>query len=179
VSISDFVRRPVPLGLRRARAPATAVTVARPAAVARPAPAAAAVRRGAPVLSLACALTGDRPDGWANGLDQAVLARLGGFRAVGTVVLDLGSGADLDDASRQALCELRALLQRRGTDLRLVVTSREARNALAAATEHRIGPETVHDCARAAMLAAFAQAPGPGLVDAAIRDALAAPPDTL
>jgi anti-anti-sigma regulatory factor len=169
VSISDFVRRPVPLGLRRARAPATAVTVARPAA------AAATVRRGAPVLSLACTLTGDR----ANGLDQAVLARLAGFRVVGTVVLDLGSGADLDDGSRRALCELRELLQRRGTDLRLVVTSREARKALAAATEHRIGPETVHDCARAAMLAAFAQAPGPGLVDAAIRDALAAPPDTL
>jgi anti-anti-sigma regulatory factor len=169
VSISDFVRRPVPLGLRRARAPATAVTVARPAA------AAATVRRGAPVLSLACALT----DGWANGLDQAVLARLAGFRTVGTVVLDLGSVADLDDGSRQALCELRELLQRRGTDLRLVVTSREARKALAAATEHRIGPETVHDCARAAMLAAFAQAPGPGLVDAAIRDALAAPPDPL
>jgi anti-anti-sigma regulatory factor len=169
VSISDFVRRPVPLGLRRARAPATAVTVARPAA------AAATVRRGAPVLSLTCALT----DGWTNGLDQAVLARLAGFRAVGTVVLDLGSVADLDDGSRQALCELRELLQRRGTDLRLVVTSREARKALAAATEHRIGPETVHDCARAAMLAAFAQAPGPGLVDAAIRDALAAPPDPL
>jgi len=169
VSISDFVRRPVPLGLRRARAPATAVTAARPAA------AAATVRRGVPVLSLACALTDDR----ADGLDQAVLARLAGFRAIGTVVLDLGSGADLDDSSRQALCELRALLQRRGTDLRLVVTSREARKALAAATEFRIGPETVHDCARAAMLAAFAQAPGPGLVDAAIRDALAAPPDTL
>jgi len=169
VSISDFVRRPVPLGLRRARAPATAVTVARPA------PAAATVRRGATVLSLTCVLT----DGWANGLDQAVLARLAGFRAVGAVVLDLGSVADLDDGSRQALCELRELLQRRGTDLRLVVTSREARKALAAATEHRFGPETVHDCARAAMLAAFAQAPGPGLVDAAIRDALAAPPDPL
>jgi hypothetical protein len=37
----------------------------------------------------------------------------------------------------------------------------------------------VHDCARAAMLAAFAQAPGPGLVGAVLRDALAAPPDTL
>jgi hypothetical protein len=173
VSISEFVRRPVPLGLRRARAAATEVTAARPAATT------AAVRRGAPVLCLACALTDDRADDWTNGLDRAVLARLAGFRAVGTVVLDLGSGADLDDGSRQALCELRALLQRRGTDLRLVVSSREARKALATATEHRIGPETVHDCARAAMLAAFAQAPGPGLVDAAIRDALAASPDTL
>jgi hypothetical protein len=98
---------------------------------------------------------------------------------VGTVVLDLGSGEGLDDNSRQALCELRAVLQRRGTGLRLVVTSREARGGLAAAREHRIGPEAVHDCARAAMLAAFAQAPGPGLVGSVLRDALAAPPDTL
>ena len=169
MSISDFVRRPVPLGLRRARAPATAVTAARPA-VAR-----AAVPGGVPVLRLACTLTDDR----ADGLDQAVLARLAGFRAVGTVVLELGSGEGLDHDSRQALCELRAVLQRRGTGLRLVVTSREARQDLAAAAEHRIGPEEVHDCARAAMLAAFAQAPGPGLVGAGMRDALAAPPDIL
>jgi anti-anti-sigma regulatory factor len=128
-----------------------------------------------PVLRLVCDLTGDR----ADGVDQAVLARLAGLRAVGTVVLDLGSGAGLDDDSRQALCELRAALRRRGTGLRLVVTTREARQELAAATEHRIGPEVVHDCARAAMLAAFAQAPGPGLVGAVLRDALAAPPDTL
>jgi MFS superfamily sulfate permease-like transporter len=169
VSISEFVRRPVPLGLRRARAPATAIAAARPAA------AAAAAPGGVPVLRLACTLTGDR----ADGLDQAVLARLAGFRAVGTVVLDLGSGEGLDDQSRQALCELRAVLQRRGTGLRLVVTSREARMGLATAAEHRIGSEAVHDCARAAMLAAFAQAPGPGLVGAVLRDALAAPPDTL
>ena len=48
VSISEFVRRPVPLGLRRARAPATAVTAARPAT------AAAAAPGGVPVLRLAC-----------------------------------------------------------------------------------------------------------------------------
>ena len=168
MSISEFVRRPVLLGLRRDRVPATAVAAARPAT-------SAAVPGGVPVLRLACTLTADR----ADGLDQAVLARLAGFRAVGTVVLDLGSGEGLDDNSRQALCELRTVLQRRGTGLRLVVTSREARGGLAAAGEHRIGPEAVHDCARAAMLAAFAQAPGPGLVGSVLRDALAAPPDTL
>ena len=169
MSISEFVRRPAALGLRRARAPATAVTAAPPVT------APAAVPGGVPVLRLACTLTGDR----AGSLDQAVLARLAGLRAVGTVVLDLGTGAGLDDDSRRALCELRALLQRRGAGLRLVVTSREARQDLAAAAEHRIGQEVVHDCARAAMLAAFAQAPGPGLVGAALRDALAAPPHTL
>jgi anti-anti-sigma regulatory factor len=169
VSISEFVRRPVPLGLRRARGSITAVSAARPAA------ATAAAPGGLPVLRLVCDLTDER----ASGLDEAVLARLAGFQAVGTVVLDLGSGMGLSDVSRQALCELRAALQRRGTGLRLVVTSREAREDLAAPAERRIGPEAVHDCARAAMLAAFAQAPGPGLVGAVLRDALAAPPDTL
>jgi MFS superfamily sulfate permease-like transporter len=166
VSISEFVRRPVPLGLLRARGRATAVPVARTAAAAAPG--------GVPVLRLVCNLT-DR----AAGLAEAVLARLDVLGAVGTVVLDLGSGAGLDDDSRQALCELREVLQRHGTGLRLVVTSREGREDLAAATEHRIGRDAVHDCARAAMLAAFAQAPGPGLVGAVLRDALAAPPDTL
>ena len=169
MSISEFVRRPVPLGLRRARAPATAVTVARPTATAASAPG------GVPVLRLVCTLTDDR----AAGLAQAVLARLRELQAVGTVVLDLGGGEGLDEDSRQALCELREVLERRGTGLRLVVTSREARAELAAAAEHRIGQEVVHDCARAAMLAAFAQAPGPGLVGAVLRDALAAPPATL
>jgi hypothetical protein len=166
VSISEFVRRPVPLGLRRARGSATAVSAGRPAA--------AVASGGVPVLRLVCNLTDS-----ADGLAEAVLARLAPPRAVGTVVLDLGSGAGLDDGSRQALCELREALGRRGTGLRLVVTSREAREDLAAATDHRIGRDAVHDCARAAMLAAFAQAPGPGLVDAVMRDALAAPPDTL
>ena len=169
MSISEFVRRPVPLGLRRARGSTTAVSAARSAA------ATAAAPGGLPVLRLVCNLTDER----ANGLDEAVLARLAELRAVGTVVLDLGSGVGLDDDSRQALCELREVLRRRGMGLRLVVTSREARADLAAATEHRIGQEGVHDCARAAMLAAFAQAPGPGLVGAVMRDALAAPPDTL
>jgi hypothetical protein len=168
VSISEFVRRPVPLGLRRARGSVTAVRAARSAA-------AAAVPGGVPVLRLACNLTGAP----ADGLAEAVLARLAGQPAVGTVVLDLGGGAGLDNGSRQALCELRDVLRQRGTGLRLVVTSREAREDLAAATEHRIGQDAVHDCARAAMLAAFAQAPGPGLVGAVLRDALAAPPDTL
>jgi MFS superfamily sulfate permease-like transporter len=168
VSISAFVRRPVPSGLRRARGSLAAVRAARPAA-------AVAVPGGVPVLRLVCNLT----DGRADGLDQAVLARLADLRTVGTVVLDLGGGVGLDDDSRQALCELREVLGRRGTGLRLVITSREARQDLAAATEHRIGQDAVHDCARAAMLAAFAQAPGPGLVGAVLRDALAAPPDAL
>ena len=167
MSISEFVRRPVPWGLRRARGSVTAVRAARPAA--------AAVPGGVPVLRLVCNLTDDR----ADGLDRAVLARLADLRTVGTVVLDLGSCACLGDGDRQALCELREALLRRGTGLRLVVTSREVREDLAAATEHRIGRDAVHDCARAAMLAAFAQAPGPGLVGAVMRDALAAPPDTV
>jgi len=170
VSISEFVRLPAASGLRRVKARAIA------AGAARAAPASPAVRRSpVPVLRLACTLTAGR----AGGLAEAVLARLAGSgQRAGTVVLEL-DGAGLDDDARAALCALRALLLRGGTDLRLVVTSREARNGLAAAADHRIGPEGVHDCARAAMLAAFAKVPGPGLVDAAVRAALAAPADTL
>jgi MFS superfamily sulfate permease-like transporter len=171
VSISEFVRRPAVTGLWRAKAPAIAVSAARAA----PAPASAPPRPGA-VLSLACTLSPER----ADGLAAAVLARLArSRRRTGTVVLDLGSGANLDGPAMEALCALRAALRDRGTDLRLVVTSREARDALAAATGQLIGPGRVHECARAAMLAAFAQAPGPGLVDGAVRAALAAPPDPL
>lgn len=169
MSISEFVRLPATAGLRRAKAPATSARAARVA----PAPAIAAQ---IPALRLTCTLTAEL----ADGLTAAVLARLArSRRTVGTVVLDLGSGADLDGPARAALCLLRAALRQRDTDLRLVVTSREARTALATAGEHQIGPAGVHDCARAAMLAAFAQVPGPGLVGAAMRAALAAPPDAL
>jgi len=166
VSFSEFLRLPAVAGLRRAKAPAIAVSAAR-AAPPPPSP--------VPVLRLTCALSGDQIDGLVPG----VLARLAGPRRVGTVVLELGSGADLDHGARQALCGLRSLLERRGTDLRLVITSRQARDALATAAEHRLGPDVVHDCARAAILAAYAQVPGPGLVDSVMRAALAAPPDAL
>lgn len=169
MSIAEFVRLPAAAGRRRAKAPAIAVRAARAAPAPAPAPA-------VPVLHLACTFTAER----AEGLAAAVLARLArSRRKAGTVVLDLGSDADLDGPATEALCALRAALRERGTDLRLVVASPEARAALAAAAEHRIGPAAVHGCARAALLAAFAQAPGPGLVDATVRAALAAPPDAL
>ena len=171
MSISDFVRRPAAAGLRRVRAPAIAASAARTA----PATSPARPRSPFPVLRLTCTLAGDQIDG----LVPAVLARLAGFRRVGTVVLELDSGAELDCRARQALCGLQALLDRRGTDLRLVITTRQTRDDLAAAAEHRIGPDVVHDSPRAAMLAAYALLPGPGLVDAGMRAALAAPPATL
>jgi hypothetical protein len=170
VSISDFVRLPAAAGLRRVRAPAIVASAARTAPVSPARP-----RSPLPVLRLTCTLTGDQVDG----LVPAVLARLAGFRRVGTVVLELDRAAVLDCRARQALCGLRALLDRRGTDLRLVITSRQTRDDLAAAAEHRIGPDVVHDSPRAAMLAAYALLPGPGLVDAGMRAALAAPPATL
>ena len=166
MSFSEFVRLPVVAGLRRVKAPAIAVSAAR-AAPPRPSP--------VPVLRLTCTPTDDQ----MAGLVPGVLARLAGSQQVGTVVLEFGNGADLNQGTRQALCGLRSLLERRGTDLRLVITSRQAREALATAAEHRLGPEVVHDCARAAVLAAYAQVPGPGLVDGAMRAALAAPPDAL
>ncbi len=170
MSISDFVRLPAAAGLRRVRAPVIAASAARTAPVpsARP-------RSPLPVLRLTGTLAGDQ----ADSLVPAVLARVAGFRRVGTVVLELDNAAVLDCRARQALCGLRSLLERRGTYLRLVITSRQARDDLATAAEHRIGPDVVHDSARAAMLAAYAQVPGPGLVDAGMRAALAAPPVTL
>lgn len=136
----------------------------------------AGLQRGIPVLHLACALTEDQ----VSGLAATVLARLAKLRqTVGTVVLDLGSGLALDGRGRAELCTLRALLRQRGTGLRLVIGSRKDREALAAAADHRIAPDVVHDCPRAAILAAYAQAPGPGLVDAGMRATLAAPPVAL
>jgi len=95
VSISDFVRLPTVPGARRVKAPAIAVSAARQAPARQAAPAC-----GVPVLHLACALTEDQ----VSGLAAAVLARLAGLRQeVGTVVLDLGSGPDLDGHGREEL----------------------------------------------------------------------------
>jgi hypothetical protein len=171
VSILHFVRLPAAAGPWRVKAPGVTVTDARRAPARQAAP-----PGRVPVLHLACT----RSDNEVSGLAAAVLARLAGRRhEVGTVVLELNGAAVLEGRGREELCTLQALLRQRGTVLRLVIGSREARDALTAAAEHRFGPEAVHACARAAMLAVYAQESGPGLVDAAMRAALAAPPDTL
>jgi hypothetical protein len=149
----------------------------RPVVPGRPAPdeaglpALAATRR-IPVLRLAGTITA----GQASRLTRAVLARVTrpGVQ-VGTVVLDLGSGAGVDAQARECLCALRTALLRRGTNLRLVITSAQARDALAAGLAHRTGAGLLHPTLRAAVLASYAEAPGPGVVSAEIRAALAVP----
>jgi hypothetical protein len=104
---------------------------------------------------------------------------------VDTVVLDLGDGAGMDPGAsmdpeaRRDLCSLQDTLLRMGTTLRLVITSSAARRALMAGAAYRFSPEVLHPSLRAAVLAAYAELPGPGLVDARIRAALAVPAETV
>lgn len=114
------------------------------------------------------------------GLTGALVARVTrpGQR-VGTVVADLGDGAGIDGEAGRELRSLQDMLRSRGTSLRLAVTSDAVRRALTAGAAHRIGPLTVHQTPRAAVLAACAELPGPGFVNAYVRAALAGPAETL
>ncbi len=165
--------------MSRARFLPLPVIPAAPRSAGRPAPEgadspdpAAPVTRRIPVLRLAGTVTA----GEAGRLTRAVLARVTqpGVQ-VGTVVLDLGCGAGIDTQARESLCALWTALRRRGTKLRLVITSAKTRDAVAAGLAHRIGPDLVHLTLRAAVLASYAEVPGPGLVTAGVRAALAVP----
>jgi hypothetical protein len=158
------------------------VTPAAPgwAALARlgtPAPAPQAAARWIPLVRLACTLAA----GQGSVLASAVLARVTRpGQQVGTVVLDLGTGACIDDQAREALCSLRAALRRQGTSLRLVIASPSVRAALSTAgPAGRISPDMLHPTLRAAVLATYAGLPGPGLATAQVRAALAMPAEQL
>ena len=101
-------------------------------------------------------------------------------RGVGTVALDLGAGADLDARGAAALRELHGQLRAIGTRLRVAVTSKQARELFRdTGLTHRLGARAVHQSLRAAVLAAYAELPGPGLVTAGMREALARPAEPL
>lgn len=119
--------------------------------------------------------------GLAEVLAEAVLARvLAGNRAVGTLVLDLGTGAEIDAATCDALHALDDRLRALGTRLRLVTGSAQVRDRLRdSGLNHRLGSEAIHPSLRAAVLASYAGLPGPGLVTAEIRAAMAAPAEPL
>jgi hypothetical protein len=127
-------------------------------------------------LPVSCLAATARPDG-APVLAGSVLAHIGQSRQrIGTVILVLIASADLHPGYAEALCSLRSALRSRGTGLRLVIASREARQEL---RESERAPSTdalpVHSCLREAVLATYAALPGPGLVTSAVRAALAAP----
>jgi anti-anti-sigma regulatory factor len=118
-------------------------------------------------------LSGAVRPGLAGELAAAVLARAAECGGAATVVLELAGTAEIDAAGRAALCSLHSELRALGTSLRLVVTDRAAREAL------RGGGLAVHPSMRCAVLAAYAELPGPGLVTPGVRAALAEPPEPL
>ena len=148
----------------------------------RPEPVAAPgrrARRRMPVLGLRLAST--LQPGQAGLLTDTVLARvLGRGREVGTVVLDLTAAGDIDADGCAALHGLHDRLRSIGTRLRVVAAAGKLRDRLGeAGLTHRIGPEAIHPSLRAAVLATYAALPGPGLVTADVRAALAMPAEAL
>jgi hypothetical protein len=125
-------------------------------------------------------LSGAAPPGQAGMLATAVLARLADYGTAATVVLELEGAREIDAAGREALCFLHAALRARGSSLRVVVAARHAREALCGGGP---GPSAdglaVHPSMRSAVLAAYAELPGPGLVDAGVLADLAEPPEPL
>ena len=119
--------------------------------------------------------------GQAGALCEAVLARvLSCHRGVGTVVLDLGPGADLDASTCEALHDLHDRLRTLGTRLWLAAAAGHTRERLRdSGLTHRLGGGAIHPSLRAAVLATYAAMPGPGLVTGDIRAALAAPAEPL
>lgn len=136
-------------------------------------------RRGCariPVLRLGLTLA----PGQAGVLTEAVLARVTCNRTVGTVVLELGAGSEIDAAACDALHALHDRLRGLGTGLRLVAGSMHVRDGLRhGGLTHRLGSEAIHPSLRAAVLATYAGLPGPGLVTGDVREALAAPAEPL
>jgi hypothetical protein len=97
-------------------------------------------------------------------------------RPVGTVVLDLRAGADIDADSRAALLSLHRRLASMGTRLRIATACRQLAARLREDDLPRhLGADAIHDSVRSAVLATYAALPGPGLVTAQIRAALDIP----
>lgn len=110
-------------------------------------------------------------------LTEAVLARvLACGRDVGTVVLDLGPGTEIEAESCAALHALHDCLRRLGTRLRLAAASAQARELFrSTGLTHQLGAGAIHPSLRSAVLATYAELPGPGLVTGDVRAALAKP----
>jgi MFS superfamily sulfate permease-like transporter len=101
---------------------------------------------------------------------------LGSARPVGTVILDLRAGADIDADSRAALLSLHRRLASMGTRLRIATACRQLAARLREDDLPRhLGADAIHDSVRSAVLATYAALPGPGLVTAHVRAALDIP----
>ena len=126
-----------------------------------------------PILALACTLEPEQ----ATPVIGAVLTRvLAERRPLGTVILDLGTGTDLDDCGAEALQCLLDRLAGCGIRFRLASASAKVRAQLAdAGLAGCLGRAGLQPSLRAAVLAVYAALPGPGLVTPEIRAALATP----
>jgi hypothetical protein len=134
-----------------------------------------------PILRLSGTLPPGQPQALASAvLARAALAAAAGAAAVPAVVLVLEETAEIGPDGRQALRDLHAALGALGAGLRVVIEARQPREALrrALASAHP-GGLAVHPSTRSAILAAYAELPGPGLVTPEIRAALAEPAEPL
>ncbi len=126
-----------------------------------------------PVLALSCTLEPDQ----ATPVIAALLTRiLAERRPPGTVILDLGTASDLDAAAGDGLHGLLDRLAGRGIRFRLASASAKVRAQFTdAGLASRLGRGGVLPGLRAAVLAVYADLPGPGLVTPEVRGALVIP----
>jgi hypothetical protein len=181
MSRSRFMPLTVPYApARRSARSAPAPTVAGPTVIGpdirtdrRAAARASTAATGILCLGLSISLEADR----AHRLVDAILDRvLGSALPVGTVILDLRAGADLDADSGAALVSLHHRLASMGTRLRIATACRQLAGRLREADlPQHLGADAIHDSVRSAVLATYAALPGPGLVTAQVRAALDIP----
>jgi hypothetical protein len=135
-------------------------------------------------------LSGTLSPGQAHVLAGAVLARLAGpgwpagpgraGASMPTVVLELEVTAGIAADGEAALRSLHERLRMTGIRLRLVIAAGPLRDRLRCAGCGPCAPAlAVHPSLRSAVLAAYAELPGPGVVTPGVRAALAAPAEPL
>lgn len=128
---------------------------------------------GIPVLRLSAPVAPGAASAWAG----AVLALMASPTRPGTVALELTGNTGLEPDCWRELCSLHDCLLPLGTRLRLAIVSRRVRDLLPRSALHpRTGRPVVHESLRSAVLAAYAEQPGPGLVTGQIRAELDRPP---
>lgn len=128
-------------------------------------------------LRPACPLSADNADALVAAVSDRVRAAA---PSPCSVVLDLSATPVLHDGAAAALDTLADLLQHSHATLRVVLPGPQARAAFCGeSAKTAIGTDTIHTSARSAMLAAYAALPGAALVTPALRELLAAPPESL
>jgi hypothetical protein len=128
------------------------------------------------VLQLTVAPAADQ----ARETASMVMARLASCAdVVGAVILTLEGDLHPSSVPREALHALGCRLQASSIRLHVVIGARDARQSLEQCSlDGTESPLVVHPTLRSAVLASYAELPGPALVTAAVRAALVAPADT-